>query len=108
MHIKYSDAEKEPVTEASNVILFHQRTWLSMHTYLSWAGCSLNQNLRFWPGAGRIMFFFLFPHSKQETEKYNLIRTLQAVLDALKKINQSFFLDAAFKVPNYYLSWVGI
>lgn len=25
----------------------------------------------------------------------------------LKKINQSFFLDAAFKEPNYYLSWAG-
>lgn len=27
-------------------------------------------------------FFFLFPHSKQETEKYNLLRSLQALLDA--------------------------
>lgn len=52
--------------------------------------------------------FFLFPHSKQETEKYNLLRSLQALLDALKKKNQCFFLDAAFKVPKYYLSWAGI
>lgn len=41
--------------------------------------------------------FFLFPHSKQETEKYNLLSSLQALLDALKKNKSELFLRCSFQ-----------
>lgn len=49
--------------------LLQQRTQPSMRTYLSWAGCSLDQNLRFWSGTGGIMFFFSLPPQQTGNRK---------------------------------------
>lgn len=49
---------------------------------LSWVLSGSESQILIWNWRNHVCLFFLFPHSKQETEKYNLLRSLQALLDA--------------------------
>lgn len=98
MHIQYSDPEREPSIEAADVISSIATEDSAVYAHiplLGWVLSGSESQILTW--SWRTHVFFLFPHSKQETEKYNLLRSLQALLDALKKKKSVLFLRCSFQ-----------